>query len=178
MKHLALTVLIAYLSFGSVSAQRFQPSEIQNHIDFLASDDLEGRGTGTLGEIKAANYVAAFFKQAGLIPAGSQGSYFQPFQVSVFIEGNAHQLTGRNVIGFLDNHAHKTVVIGAHYDHLGRGYQGSSLTPDSHNKIHNGADDNASGTSGLIELARYFAGNHVKELYNYLFIAFSGEELG
>jgi Zn-dependent M28 family amino/carboxypeptidase len=82
------------------------------------------------------------------------------------------------VIGFLDNDAKKTIVIGAHYDHLGKGYQGSSLSPDSKNKIHNGADDNASGTTGLIELATYLAKNTVKERHNYLFIAFSGEELG
>jgi hypothetical protein len=178
MKHFLVTLAIFCLSLGWVNGQNFQASEIQKHINFLASDDLEGRGTGTLGEIKAANYIASIFKNAGLIPAGIEGSYFQPFQVTVSIEGNAHQLTSRNVMGFLDNQASKTIVIGAHYDHLGRGYQGSSLSPDSQNKIHNGADDNASGTTGLIELARYFAGNHVKELHNYLFIAFSGEELG
>jgi hypothetical protein len=177
MKYLII-VIVFCSSLGFCCGQGFQAAQIQKHIDFLASDELEGRGTGTLGEIRAANYIAGILKAVGVKPAGSDGSYFQPFQVNVAIEGYAHQLTGRNVIGFLDNDAKKTIVIGAHYDHLGRGYQGSSLSPDSHHKIHNGADDNASGTTGLIELAKYLAGNQVKERYNYLFIAFSGEELG
>lgn len=162
---------------GQAAAQRFQTAPIRKHVEFLASDDLEGRGTATLGEVRAANYIAAAFQQAGLKPAGTKG-YFQPFEVSFAIDGEAHDLMGRNVVGFLDNGAPKTVVIGAHYDHLGKGFQGSSLSPDSKNKIHNGADDNASGTAGVLELARYFAGNNVKEKHNYLFIAFSGEELG
>ncbi|WP_229253758.1 M20/M25/M40 family metallo-hydrolase [Dyadobacter sp. NIV53] len=87
-------------------------------------------------------------------------------------------MSTRNVAGFLDNGAEKTIVIGGHYDHLGKGFQSGSLTPDSQNQIHNGADDNASGTAGVIELARYFAANNIKEKHNFLFIAFSGEELG
>lgn len=178
MKRIFVFLPILVLSFFTAFGQRFKPADIHRHIDFLTSEDLEGRGTGTLGEIKAANYIAGIFKENGLKPLGTDGSYFQPFQVTVTVEGNAHQLTGRNVIGFLDNNAKKTIVIGAHYDHLGKGYQGSSLSPDSKNKIHNGADDNASGTTGLIELARHFAGNQVQERHNLLFIAFSGEELG
>ncbi len=178
MNQLPVWIPVFLFSISVSLGQRFNAANIHKHIDFLASDDLEGRGTGTLGEIKAANYISGLFKENGLKPMGTDGSYFQPFQVTVSIEGNAHQLTGRNVVGFLDNDAKKTIVIGAHYDHLGKGYQGSSLSPDSKNKIHNGADDNASGTTGLIELARYFAKNDVKERHNFLFIAFSGEELG
>lgn len=171
--------IILVLSWGSNTfGQHFQAAAIRKHITFLASDDLEGRGTASLGEIRAANYIASVFKELGLKPAGTNGSYFQPFEVSFAIEGQSHQLTGRNVVGFLDNGAAKTVVVGAHYDHLGKGFQGSSLSPDSKNQIHNGADDNASGTTGVLELARYFAANHVKEKHNYLFITFSGEELG
>jgi hypothetical protein len=70
------------------------------------------------------------------------------------------------------------VIIGAHYDHLGTGNQGSSLDPNPAGKIHNGADDNASGVAGLLELARYYKSNKVKEKNNFLFILFSGEELG
>jgi hypothetical protein len=178
MKHYFVAVFTFLSSVTFVSAQEFLPADVQKHIDFLASDDLEGRGTGTLGEIKAANYIAGLFKEAGLKPAGMGDGYFQPFQVTIGIEGTPHQVTGRNVVGLLDNKAAKTIVIGAHYDHLGKGYQGSSLSPDSKNKIHNGADDNASGTTGLLELAAYFAKNNVTEKHNFLFIAFSGEELG
>ncbi len=83
---------------------------------------------------------------------------------------------GYNVIGYLDNQAEKTIVLGAHYDHLGYGEDNNSRhtgAPD----IHNGADDNASGTSMLIELARVYKSKKGQK-NNYLFIAFSGEELG
>jgi hypothetical protein len=83
-----------------------------------------------------------------------------------------------NVVGFLDNGSDKTIVIGAHYDHLGKGDQGSSLEANSVGNIHNGADDNASGTAGLIEMAKFYAKNNIKEKHNFLFIGFSGEELG
>lgn len=84
--------------------------------------------------------------------------------------------TGHNVIGFIDNKAENTVVIGAHYDHLGYGEEHSSLHRGE-KAIHNGADDNASGIAALIELARYFK-KSTDKANNYLFIAFSGEEMG
>lgn len=176
MKYILLLVLVctSVMSY----AQKFEAAAIRKHIEFLASDEMEGRGTGSLGEIRSANYIATIFGELGLKPAGSEAGFFQPFQVKYAVEGNLHSVTGRNVAGFLDNGAKKTIVIGAHYDHLGKGFQGSSLSPDSRNKIHNGADDNASGTTGLLELARYFAKNNITEKHNYLFLAFSGEELG
>lgn len=87
-----------------------------------------------------------------------------------------HQITGNNVVAYLDRGAPYTIVYGAHYDHLGMAEYGSSLHAGAP-AIHNGADDNASGTAGLIELARYFS-KQPKAKYNYLFMAFSGEELG
>ncbi len=170
--------LLLLLFTGSVFAQNLDPRDITSHIAVLAADSLEGRGTGTLGEIKAANYIADWFKRAGLEAKGGNGSFFEPFGVVIHYEGVPHQVTARNVVGFLDNQAEQTIVIGAHYDHLGKGYQSGSLKPESQNVIHNGADDNASGVAGVIELARHFAGNRTKEKYNFLFIAFSGEELG
>ena len=85
--------------------------------------------------------------------------------------------TGRNIIGYLDNGAARTVVIGAHYDHLGYGEDGNSMLRTGEKAIHNGADDNASGTAALIELARILKSAKQKN-NNYLFIAFSAEELG
>lgn len=84
---------------------------------------------------------------------------------------------GRNVVGYIDNGAPTTVVLGAHFDHLGYGEDGNSLQRGGPPQIHNGADDNASGTAALIELARLLQGAK-KQTNNYLFIAFSGEELG
>ena len=86
-------------------------------------------------------------------------------------------LTGHNIAAFIDNGAALTVVIGAHYDHLGYGEYGNSLYRGEPG-IHNGADDNASGTAAVVELARYFKNNGIKENNNYLFLNFSGEELG
>jgi len=82
---------------------------------------------------------------------------------------------GHNVIGYIDNKAAHTIVIGAHFDHLGYGDEGSLYRGEK--AIHNGADDNASGTGALIELARFAKASGMKN-NNYLFIAFSGEEKG
>lgn len=84
---------------------------------------------------------------------------------------------GTNVIGYIDNGAPATVILGAHFDHLGYGEDGNSREIEKKNQIHNGADDNASGTAALIELARLLKNSKTKN-NNYLFIAFSGEELG
>jgi Zn-dependent M28 family amino/carboxypeptidase len=178
MKKIILSLALLVSVSEWVAAQTFNASDIKKHVDLLASDVFEGRGTATIGEIKAANYIADLFQKSGLKPAGLNGTYFQPFQVTMGIEGVPHQMTARNVVGFLDNGAEKTIVVGGHYDHLGKGYQSGSLSPDSRNLIHNGADDNASGTTGVIELAKYFAENSIKEKHNFLFIGFSGEELG
>jgi hypothetical protein len=85
--------------------------------------------------------------------------------------------TGHNVIGFIDNGAASTIIIGAHYDHLGYGEDHNSLYTGTVPQIHNGADDNASGTAALIELSKQLKNSKLKN-NNYLFIAFSGEELG
>jgi hypothetical protein len=84
---------------------------------------------------------------------------------------------GHNVIGFIDNGAANVVVMGAHFDHLGYGEDGNSMLRTGERLIHNGADDNASGTAALIELARLLKSSKLNK-NNYLFIAFSGEELG
>jgi aminopeptidase YwaD len=84
---------------------------------------------------------------------------------------------GTNVIGYIDNHAAQTIILGAHYDHLGWGEDNNSLYRGDKKEIHNGADDNASGTAALMELARLLKASKYTH-NNYLFIAFSGEELG
>ncbi|HEX6334654.1 MAG TPA: M20/M25/M40 family metallo-hydrolase [Flavisolibacter sp.] len=85
--------------------------------------------------------------------------------------------TGSNVVGFINNGASSTIVLGAHFDHLGFGEDNNSRHTGDSRQIHNGADDNASGTAALIELARLLKASKSKN-HNYLFIAFSGEELG
>lgn len=87
------------------------------------------------------------------------------------------EMTGTNIAAFIDNGAKHTVVIGAHYDHLGHGEDGNSLHAKKDGQVHNGADDNASGTAALMQLAKRIKNSKLKK-YNYLFIHFSGEELG
>ncbi len=85
--------------------------------------------------------------------------------------------TGHNVIGFIDNGAANTIILGAHYDHLGYGEDHNSLFTGTKPQIHNGADDNASGTAALIEISKLLRASKLKN-NNYLFVSFSGEELG
>lgn len=85
--------------------------------------------------------------------------------------------TADNIVGFINNNKPYTIVLGAHYDHLGFGENGNSLYRGKTKEIHNGADDNASGVASIIEIARYLKNSNEKN-YNYLILAFSGEELG
>lgn len=84
---------------------------------------------------------------------------------------------GHNVVAYIDNGAPTTVIAGAHFDHLGYGEDNNSMYRGTEKLIHNGADDNASGTAALIELSKLLKNSKLKK-NNYLFIAFSGEELG
>ena len=288
-------------------------ANLQQHIQFLADDKLEGRRTGTAGEAAAANYISDQFKTIGLAPKGTndylqafdvnEGKQINPttfltidgknlvlnkeffpliispnvtiealpslalqepntpwfFDLKELLESNANnphfditesivksakesakrgatavflyntstkedglkfdgrekleavsipvvyltkdavkkylsdesatldvklkvdlsdkKRSGTNVIGYLDNGASTTVVLGAHFDHLGRGEDSNSREIERKGQIHNGADDNASGTAALIELARLLKNSKLKN-NNYLLIAFSGEELG
>jgi hypothetical protein len=154
--------------------------QLVNDITFLASDSLEGREIGTQGEIIAADYIAKRFKEIGLTAKGDSNSYFQLFNRKQKAHPHdtafmGEELTGRNVLGYIDNGANNTVVIGAHYDHLGWGDEGSLFT-DSVKAIHNGADDNASGIAALLNIAKELKGK--KSNNNFLFIAFTGEEKG
>lgn len=166
----------------SYFSQNFKVPSVKKHITYLASDDLKGRGTSTPEEKLAAEYIAKEFKKAGLTSFNQ--TYLKEFKYKY--NPNKHdtstagieEKTALNVIGFLDNKAPHTIVIGAHYDHLGIGHDHNSLDANPNGKIHNGADDNASGTAGVIELASYFSKNKKTEPYNFLFICFSGEELG
>ncbi|RYG00512.1 MAG: M28 family peptidase [Chitinophagaceae bacterium] len=98
-----------------------------------------------------------------------------PIELKIVIDEKKR--TGHNVIGHIDNGAATTVILGAHFDHLGYGEDGNSMLRTGEQLIHNGADDNASGTAALIELARLLKSGKAKN-NNYLFVAFSGEELG
>ncbi|RZF59582.1 M20/M25/M40 family metallo-hydrolase [Sphingobacterium corticibacterium] len=168
---------LLFIPFQSVLAQINQEN-LKKHIYYLADDKMQGRGTGSKQVKKAAEYIEKHFKQYGLKPKGEKG-YRQSFEARVrrvVVKDSIRQ--AHNVIGYIDNDAPYTIVIGAHYDHLGEGHQGGSRDSLGVGQIHNGADDNASGVAGLLELARHYSSNAIMEPFNLLFIAFGAEELG
>lgn len=177
-----IVLLLCFLS--PAISQEVSIKKLRKHLVWLADDARQGRGTGTDAEREAADYLAKQFQKLGLVGKGDNGTFFHNFgfQKSLDPHGTSSsdgaQVYSRNVAAFLDNGAAYTIVIGAHYDHLGLGHDKNSLDPNAPGKIHNGADDNASGTSGVLELARYFAKNGLREKHNFLFLCFSGEELG
>ena len=98
-------------------------------------------------------------------------------KLSVEVDVTRKQATVGNVLGYLPGKSKEYIVIGAHYDHIGYGHQ-SSMAPSQAGQVHPGADDNASGTAALIELARTFSQRRTELDRGILFIAFAGEELG
>ena len=100
-----------------------------------------------------------------------------PIDIKLTTDIGDNKRMGHNVIGYIDNGAANTVIVGAHYDHLGYGEDHTSLYTGTIPMIHNGADDNASGTAAIIELSKIIKTAALKN-NNYLFISFSGEELG
>ena len=177
------SVLFLVLSVQSVNAQEKASNEkdqLYSDVAFLAHDSLEGRETGTKGEHIAATYISERFVEIGLQPKGSGDTSFYQF-FSKKTRSHPHdtlfsgpKIIGKNVVGFLDNGAKHTIIIGAHYDHLGWGAEGSLHTGDK--MIHNGADDNASGVAAMLFLAKRLTEKEAP--FNYLFVAFSGEEKG
>jgi hypothetical protein len=166
---------------GRLAAQNLvEPPRLLDDIKFLTEDWLQGRATGSPGADSAATYLARRFSEVGLQPAA--GGWFQSFTIgrdAPLLRTGKGGLVGKNVIGILPGRdpvlRNQTVILGAHYDHLGLGGFGS-LDPDSAGRVHNGADDNASGIAGLIQVAARLAASPPARTV--VFIAFSGEELG
>ncbi len=146
-------------------------------VRFLADDRQEGRGVGTTGLERSGAYIRDGFARTGLQTS------FQDFTISPDAPAVLHTTLGgavtRNVVAILPGASSalrgEVVVIGAHYDHLGLGGFGA-MDPDSTGRVHNGADDNASGTAALLEIARLLARRQPARTI--VFVAFSGEELG
>lgn len=158
---------------------------LKGHGMTLASDDYAGRNAGYEGNDKAAEYIADVFKKAGLKPIGDEGTYLQHFEFTSFYTGN-RKLKTQNVVGLLEGTDPKLkkeiVVVGAHFDHVGKDGEGRHLgrmgraTEDD--GIWNGADDNGSGTTCVLGLAKAFGEGGIKTKRSILFICFSAEEAG
>jgi Peptidase family M28/PDZ domain len=171
---LLAVVLAAVAVIGAATPPPVLPSAewILDQVKILSAPDMEGRRAGTPGGERAAAHIAQTFREVGLRPGGDAGGYLQVF---AFPGGQT-----ANVIGLLPGTDRRlkdeAIVIGAHYDHLGRGGPGKG-TADRSDAIHHGADDNASGTAAMLALARAFAaaGSTPRTL---VFVAFGAEELG
>jgi len=190
IKYFGTCLFFQLLSFF-VSAQNFNFSEteienrIKTDIYFLASDSIKGREAGTINEKKAIQYISKKYKEIGLIPLFSDSSYIQKFTFDNYFTDevknkgfvvdfkNRTKKESANVIGFINNNASQSVVIGAHFDHMGIHYN----KENGQAEIFYGADDNASGTAGILEIARYLK-QYGGRNNNYVICAFSAEEKG
>ncbi|MBC6961989.1 MAG: M20/M25/M40 family metallo-hydrolase, partial [Nitrosomonas sp.] len=155
----------------------FSENRMLEDITLLASEVFKGRELGSPELDKAAEYIAQQFQQAGLQPGGESGSYFQIWQQDVGAPKG--KITLRNVIGILPGTnpqlAEQSLVIGAHYDHLGLGWP--DVRAANRGKIHYGADDNASGVAVMLELSLHIA-TRWQPQRTIIFAAFTGEESG
>ncbi|MGI8982268.1 MAG: M20/M25/M40 family metallo-hydrolase [Pirellulaceae bacterium] len=143
--------------------------ELRKHAEFLADDTLEGREAGSRGGQAAANYLTKEFARQRLSAAGEDRSYFQAFNGSC-----------RNILGMIEGSdpqlKEQVIVLGAHYDHVGYGRKGNSYGPIGY--IHNGADDNASGVSGLLEIIDAVKRLRAAPKRSILFALWDAEEIG
>ena len=156
---------------------------IRSDVAWLSDDAREGRGTGTAGNDSAATWIAARYRELGIAP-GVPG-YLQDFTASSAIAAHAGGtgagpgLPTRNVVAMIPGAdpalRGQWLVLGAHFDHLGRSTSGAA-DPQAGDAIRNGADDNASGTAAVLELARMLRRRPLRR--SVLFVHFSGEELG
>jgi len=188
MKKSILYFLILLASASNLNAQESDSKtsdikSLRRDVSYLADDKLEGRETGTKGERMAAKFIRKRYAKIGVKPLGSYAQKFSkkirpadidPHKDIDLDTVKATVVKGLNVTGIIDNGAPTSIVIGAHYDHLGWGGAGS-LAPGIR-AIHNGADDNASGVATMLLLADWLKDTLKK--HNYIFIAFSGEEKG
>ncbi len=174
-----IMVLVAATRLASLPQDTLSPAahRVLRDVQFLAGDGQEGRGIGTAGLERAGAYIRDGFKRAGL------RVFFQDFTIPRDAPAVLHTTLGgtatRNVIAEIPGTSRslrgEVVVVGAHYDHLGMGGFGA-LDPDSTGRVHNGADDNASGTAALLEIGRQLARR--RPARTVVLVAFSGEELG
>ena len=183
------TLLATFCTWDRAHAQQAaDAARIKRDIDVLAHDRWEGRATCTPGIDSAAAYIAKRFADLKLAPAGSRDSAtgrisFVHRYTARPSGGQAHYgvtaCAAQNVAGIVRGTdaalANEFIVIGAHYDHLGRSLVGSRGTVP-YDLIHNGADDNASGTAAVLELARLISAAPLRR--SVLFVTFSGEEWG
>jgi hypothetical protein len=153
----------------SAAIESISTDELYHYVEVLADDVYEGRAAGSRGGHAAAQWLIQQLRPFQLMPAGSDGGYVQKFNddcrnILVLQPGDDPQLQN------------EVIVVGAHYDHVGYGNRNNSFGPIG--KIHNGADDNASGTSVMLEAVEALARSKLKTRRTILFAFWDGEERG
>lgn len=152
-------------SSDTAVATKVTPDELKETVYYLASDELEGRATGTAGVEKAAVYIENKLKSYGIPP------YFTTYRDSFKVK----DLDGYNIVGFIEGSdlelRKEIIILGAHYDHIGIG---KTVDGDS---IANGANDDASGTAAVLAMAKYFS-HQKNNRRSILFTLYSAEEMG
>lgn len=168
LKHTLLLVLATIAPFCGFSQRASNQIKFYKHIIYtLSADDMNGRMAGTVDEKSAANFIKNTFAELKL-PA-----HINDFEYKIRDTGNTRE--GANIYCYVNNHSDSTILIGAHYDHIGRG--GIYSRSFGKNAVHPGADDNASGVALLFGLvARQNKWTNKK--YNYLFTTFAAHEVG
>ncbi len=166
---LIYTILFIQLGFNKAFSQSEVGIELKKHISILASDSLNGRGPGTLGEKKAAEYILSEFKNLQL--ESINGAFNQPFKYTV---ENVEICSIGNVFAQKSN-ADSIIIFCAHYDHLGMG--GKKSRSLKSNKIHPGADDNASGVALMLSIASHVSKSK-NHKHTFVFLSTSGHEDG
>ncbi len=155
----------------------FSGPRMLSDVNWLAAPAMAGRGLGSPELKRAADYIARRFRELGLKPAGDDHGYNQTWTATVAGKPAAVELS--NVVGVIpaanEKHRSESVVVGAHYDHLGRGWP--DVRRGNEGRVHPGADDNASGVAVMLELARVLVEAGRPER-NVVFVAFTGEEAG
>lgn len=181
MRKIILFALCSAISASAFAQADITEKELKEHLWFLASPKMKGRFPGTAENRKVVSYLTKQFKKSGIAPY--QGTYLQEFTAKIRVKKGATDTPyakTQNVIGYIEGSdpqlKNEFIVIGAHYDHLGMG-GASSKKPDT-TAIHYGADDNASGTSALLEIAEKLAANKENLKRSILIIAFGAEEQG
>ncbi|MAD96577.1 MAG: peptidase M28 [Flavobacteriaceae bacterium] len=183
MRSLISTAILAFLTIFSSEISHAQQSNskekleidsatVRKHLFTLSSDDMKGRRTGTKGIEMAAQYIENEFQRIGLQTYDTLSSFRQTFSFKSRRTGE--ELVASNLIGILPGKSKKDeyVVISAHYDHLG-----IRKRENQQDSIYNGANDNASGVTGVLSLAEYFKNKDINER-TIVFIAFTAEEMG
>ncbi len=154
----------------------FSAERMMETIKYLASDKLKGRGIDSPEIEKSAEYIKSKFEEYGLQPGGDNGTYYQTWTQDVL---NKNNLKLKNIVGIIPGTDPELkdapLVISAHYDHLGLGWP--DVRKGNKGKIHNGADDNASGVAVMLELIKTTA-KSLKPARTVIFVAFTAEEAG